>query len=66
MIDISKESAYYDDSYIRFVDFNVKYQKLRAWENLPDCQKRGETTPKSPGILMKITPSDFAYPRTLT
>ena len=45
-IDVSKELAYYFDSkFIAFIKFRIHYSKLRAWENLPDFQKRGMDTP---------------------
>ena len=55
-IDISKELAYYADSkYIRFIKFSLTHQKLRAWENLSDFQKKGGKPPRSHRILMEIT-----------
>ena len=65
-INVSKEWAYNANSkYINFIKFSITHKRLRAWENLPDFWKRGETSPTSEIILMKITPSDSAYQKTL-
>ena len=65
-INVSKEWAYNADSkYMNFIKFSITHQRLRASENSPDFLKRGETSPKSEKFLMKITPSDSAYQKTL-
>ena len=52
-IDISKKSTYYDDSNIvSFIKFSVTHQRLQARKNCLVFEKKGETPPKSPRILM--------------
>ena len=65
-INVSKECVYNaDPKYINFIKFSITHQRLRASENSPDFLKRRETSPTSERILMKITPSDSAYQKTL-
>ena len=65
-IDTSEESDFYAGfKYISFIKVTLTHEKLRAWENFLYFRKKEETTPKSHRYLMKTTPSDSTYQRTL-
>jgi len=51
---------------VSFIMSSLTHHRLRARENLPNfLKKRGETPPKNHKILIRMTPLDLAYQRTV-